>query len=271
MYCKYCGKELKDGTRFCSRCGKSQRSAGAETGNGDIADEDIAIVSDDPHAGKKFNIKALAAIIIISAILVVASFLTTYLYMSGHLNEDWKHTDGAVELNASTPKPEASFDTALSTEEANRIKPYVTSIYDEKNGYEASYPSAFIIEAADDAKTLFQAAAPGGVDAHMYITSETVPAGKSAADLLKEYASANGGRVIYGSASDTLYITQLEQASKSYYKKCIITGDTALSFEFVSDESLSAEYDDFVRYISASLHPLNTPATAAPSETANDD
>ncbi len=244
MYCRYCGKELPDGERFCTRCGKSQKkNAGKHIDKKN--DEDSFM-----QEGAQFSRAVQAAVVIISIIAIAAGIGAAVYFHSEYMSAE--EPEATVAAATAAPTYEQSTDEPeVSEEEIQRVKPFMTAVIDETAGFEAAYPSVFVVETPTGDDIVFQASSEES-DATMYI-SQSAATG-TAAQMLREYAEANGGRVIYSKATDTIYTVRIDQGSKSYYRKTIVSGGTALSFEFVCDESVSMQYDEYMRYIAYTLN-----------------
>ncbi|MCC8160276.1 MAG: zinc-ribbon domain-containing protein [Oscillospiraceae bacterium] len=257
MYCKNCGRQLKEGTRFCDRCGQSVRKSSQSSQDAKRREiEELKAerlnrkkrlqekeARQELSRKRKKNTGCVFAFVIIILIVAVASVMIGYI-MSGGSNSEISSTSAPSESAVSTTSPITSPDTSAST---------------SKNGYstitvgnvECPYPSTFNSNTVSGNEKLNLTDALGG--ASMIVTQE----GKSGEpkDLMLDYASSQGGDVLYSRAGDDWYAITIESDEKINHRKCIVRNGIAVCYDFSynSDSASSDKYEEYIEYIDANF------------------
>lgn len=289
MYCKNCGRELKDDMRFCDRCGQSVRQ-GNKNERAAKRDEIEALKKERLNRKKKMaeleakkaeekklrrkQRKALQQnpkfiYISITILLVIVSSVISYIVNTYNSNsKSWEAQDNSVALNAtSAPTVEPS---DLGAVPAPTQTPLPTVAPEEENtdvvnadGYRVfevsgktsfPYPTAFSKKAVSDNVLLNLMDSVGGGS---IVLKKDRATGK-ATEMMKEYAQATGGVISYSRAGDNWYGVTVEKNNFIYHRKCLIIGNDVFYYDFQYDKN-SASAVSYTEYISY----MDTAFTAA--------
>ncbi len=287
MYCKNCGRELKDGMRFCDRCGqsvrqgnKSERTAKREEIEALKQErlnrkKKMAELEAKKAAEKKNRRKQRKAfrknpkfiyITAIILIIIVSAAVSYMITVSDSKDANWKTTDNSVELNstsAPTIRPDdpsitpAPTSTALPTvasepENTDPVNADGYRVFTTPNNIEFPYPTAFTKKNAGDSSLLNLMDSVGGGSISL---KEDKPNGMKSAEMMKEYAQSLGGTISYSRAGDNWYSITLEKNNFIYHRKCLIQGSKVLYYDFQYDKSSvsAAQYLVYIDYMDAAL------------------
>ena len=251
MYCKYCGRQLKEGMRFCDRCGKSVRQSqesSREQKQREIEElkaerlnrkKRLAEKEAKQAEKKKRQKKNRSGFIFFLVILLIAivSIIIGYNIFPKSTNTTGTTETAEPSSTASSqvvsPSPAASGDTYSEVEIGNILCPYPASFHSNTTtGNE-------VINLTDSL---------GG--ATMVVSKEATSG--EITDLLKDYideinATDNpemtGGNDWYGVTA--------EVDGKVHHRKCIVRNSLAVYYDFTYDaaSSSSKKYEDYIKYI----------------------
>lgn len=255
MYCKNCGRQLKDGMRFCDRCGHSVRKSqqsGQKAKRQEIEElkaerlnrkkrlEEREARQSISKKRKKKKGNTFMFLVIIVLIAIVSVIIGYNIFPNGGNVSQPKTTPNGTDVTiAPAVSPEASNTTA-------------------KNGYSiltignitCPYPSDFHSNTVSGNEKLNMTDPLGG--AVMLVAQE----GKGGVpkDMMVEYASA-GGNVTYSRAGDDWYAITLETSDKITHRKCIVRNGISIYYDFTYDASSSSgkRYQDHISYIDSNF------------------
>ncbi len=253
MYCKNCGRHLKEGTRFCDRCGQSVRKSGAGAASAKRREiealqterlnrkkrlEEKEAKRAQNKKRKKSGGRAFGLAVVVLA-LAVLSVVLGYKIMSPSRSTD---------TIAATDTPQAS--TAQLTETASPdMKTGYTSI--TIGSITCPYPSAFHSNTVSGNQKLNLTDALSG--ATLIVTQE----GKSGSvnDLMREFARETGGEVSYSRAGSDWYALTAEAEGKIYHRKLALRNGIAVYYDFTYDASSTSaqKYEEYIEYIDANF------------------
>lgn len=260
MYCKNCGRHLKEGTRFCDRCGQSVRkssNSGTVTKRQEIEElkaerlnrkKRLAEKEAKQAAVKKRKKKKGGAVRLVFILLILAalSIIIGYILMSP------KGSGGLAPSPAQlsgTAAPAASMAPVAASPAAQGVKSGYTSI--TVSGITCPYPSTFHSGTVTGNQKLSITDALGG--ASMTITQE----GKSGSvnDLMREYAREKGGEISYSRAGTDWYAVTAQSQGNVYHRKCILRNGIAVYYDFTysASSASSQKYNECIEYIDANF------------------
>ncbi len=120
MYCRNCGSQLTDGTKFCNNCGAEQPSGtGAGTPGTNPARQ--------PGAASPQKQKKKPTNILITIVIIVAAFLLGKFVIGPALSSD--STGGGDQTNAGANNSSAGGSSAGSGESGSETNPEYTAIF----------------------------------------------------------------------------------------------------------------------------------------------
>lgn len=255
MYCKNCGRQLKEGMRFCDRCGhsvrKSQQSGQsakrqeieelkAERLNRKkrLAEKEARQSISKKRKKKKGNTFMFLIIIVLIAIVSVIIGYNIFP-KGGNVGQPTATMSG----NNSSAVPAA---TPAATASGAKSGYAVLTI----GNITCPYPSDFHSNTVASGEKLNLTDPLGG--AVMIVAQE----GKGGVpkDVMMEYA-AQGDNVSYSRAGDDWYAITLEIDGKVNHRKCIIRNGISVYYDFTYDASSSSakRYQDYIAYIDSSF------------------
>ena len=238
MYCKNCGRQLKEGTRFCDRCGQSVRKN-----------------NQNSQTTKRKEIEELKGsvmiFIIVALLIAIVSVIIGYNMMAPNDN-------GLGTAPTSTNSPASA--TNMPTDTANNVSSTSSpSNSASKNGYSKMtisgvtcvYPSTFNSNPTTGNQKLNLTDALGG--ATMTVSQE----GKSGApsDLMRDYARQTGGEVSYSRAGDDWYAVTVTTDDTVYHRKCVLKNGIAVYYDFSysSMTSTAQKYTEYIDYMDSNF------------------
>lgn len=282
MYCKNCGRELKDGMRFCDRCGQSVRQ-GNKNERAAKREEIEALKKERLNRKKKMaELEAKKAAekklrrnqrkalrrnpkfiyITLAVVLIIISSVISYtvnIYNSN--SKSWEAQDNSVALNStaaptvepsdtlSTPRPtQTPLPTvAAETENTDVVNADGYRVFKINEKMNFPYPTAFTKKTVSDNVLLNLMDSAGGGS---IMLKEDRASGK-ATEMMKEYAQTLGGTISYSRAGDNWYGITVEKNNFVYHRKCLIVGNDALYYDFQYDKnSVSAvQYTEYITYM----------------------
>jgi predicted nucleic acid-binding Zn ribbon protein len=261
MYCKSCGRQLKEGMRFCDRCGQSVRKNNQSVQTTKrreieelkterlnrkkrLAEKEAKQAKNKQRKKKKSNVFVF---LIICILIALASWLIGYVWFakdSTPLQADYAGQSKSSETAASaTPTPTPASDTKL------------------KSGYSSitignivcPYPEDFSKETTASNEKLNLSDKLSG--ATMIIAQE----GNSGEpkDLMKAYIKEKGGKVNDGesNATNDSYTVTIHSGGKVYHRKCIKVNNGTVYYDFTYTDSSEYEskYKEYINYIDANF------------------
>lgn len=251
MYCKNCGRQLKEGTRFCDRCGQSVRKSQQSSRDAKrqeieelkaerlnrkkrLATKEAKQARNKQRRKKKSNMFVFFIVIVLIA---VVSVIIGYNIFPDSTNK-------------SNVAPESTTTTVAATP--------IATASSAKNGYSVltignincPYPSDFHANVVSGNEKLNIVDSLGG--ATMVVRQE----GKSGApkDLMLEYAN-QGGTASYSRAGDDWYAITLENNGTVTHRKCIARNGITVYYDFSYDASSSSmkKYEEHISYIDSNF------------------
>lgn len=254
MYCKSCGRQLKEGMRFCDRCGQSVRKNnqnGQPTRRREIeelreerlnrkkrlAEKQAKQSENRRRKKKKSNVFALILIVII---IGMVSFLIGYWRMDSTSNS----SDNSVQTTAAPVVTETPESTA-------KVKSGYSSI--TIGNLTCPYPADFHANTTASNEKLNITDPLGG--ATMIVAQD----GKTGEpkDLMLEYLNEIGGTVEDNAshAGSDKYDITVNSGDKVYHRKCILKNGIAVYYDFVYSKGSSSEskYKEYIEYIDANF------------------
>lgn len=266
IYCKNCGKALKDGTRFCDRCGQSVRRS-KESGEGsrnrqieELQRERLRRSRERQEQEKKerrlarlkqekklesrqrklkflrkhrFGILIALAVIILTAVIAVITYAVTSANSS---DAPWKQQDQSMSETA-TPVPTM---TAIESGTPQTPLPSVSNLAqinenkDKTNaeGYRVCEINKNVSFPYPSEFELRDNEGKQKLNAVERIGGATLSVyseeypGGTPSALMKEYAKKAGGSVEYSLAGSSSYVITIEDAGIVHHRKCVIDGDS---------------------------------------------
>ena len=254
MYCKNCGRHLKEGMRFCDRCGQSVRKnkqSGQAARHQEIedlkaerlnrkrrlAEKEAKQVRNKKHKKKKSN--AFVFFIVILLIAVVSVIIGYNIFPS----------NTSINNTTATAIPEstgASGNAGAATPSSLKSGYSVLTI----GNVSCPYPSDFHANVVSGNEKLNLVDSLGG--ATMVVRQE----GKSGEpkNLMLEYAG-QGGTASYSRAGDDWYAITIENNGTVTHRKCILRNGIAIYYDFSYDSSSSSvkKYGEHISYIDSNF------------------
>lgn len=274
MYCKNCGKYLEEGTRFCDRCGQSVRkSANSEQAVRHQNIEELkeerlnrkkrlaeleareAMKNKRKQKRRKKNRGITAFMVTVLMLAVVAMILA---YSITRCSSEKKNNTGNNDVTA-TETPAASGITDNNATGASSVQTTAAPVVSdgeyrvfEINNVVCSYPSDFSKKAVSDKEKLSLVDSVGG---GVMSISQEQGVSDTPAELMKEFAKTIGVNPSYSLADKTSYTITSEKNNTIYHRKCILSGTTAIyyDFQYSSMSSSRARYEQCVAYIDSNM------------------
>jgi hypothetical protein len=268
QYCKNCGRQLKDGTRFCDRCGKSVRqSRNTETSK---RQEQIEKLQRERLARKKRleererldqkknerrakqrkqRNKVLICISAVIAAIIIIAVISFIITSSGSDESEWNVNEfAAVESTGAVPtmKPSETGEPA-TTPPKTETEEYRT--YTLENNMKIPYPYDFEAKTASGDQEL--RLTDGEAVMEVYVSEYP---GGTPSGLMKSYTNKLSGRTTYELTGNNWYIVTFKTSEgKIIHRKYIIDSEKDLSlyydFTYSADSENSDEYEKYIDYI----------------------
>ena len=267
MYCKNCGRQLKEGARFCDRCGQSVRQNNqpseremrrreAETLQEERLNRKKRIEYQEERESrkkqkKKSHKKANLILILVFAFMLIALFSALISY---HMTvSDKKSADGEViETAAPVSAQTAANQTAVTEQPAGKDDNSVEVSGDYEvfsiNNISCPYPKGFAAKPASGSVRLNLTDSSGGAVMTVSVENNiTAPA----TDLMREYASQIGGNITKSLADKDSYALTSTRDNIIYHRKCVISGTDIIyyDFQYASGSAKASEYEKNIEYI----------------------
>lgn len=255
MYCKNCGRQLKEGLRFCDRCGQSVRK---NNQNGQLSKREEIEELKAERLNRKRRLqekekkqainkkrrkkKSRTFMFFIVAILIaILSIIIGY-----NMVDDTKNSQSAIPDASSTPTATA---TASASPEQQADKNGYAKL--TISGISCIYPSSFNSNPVSGNEKLNLTDALGG--ANMTVTQE----GKSGnvTELMRDYSTQMGGEVTYSRAGDDWYVITISLDDTIYHRKCILRNGIAVYYDFsyMASASTAQKYEGYINDIDNSF------------------
>lgn len=254
QYCKNCGRQLKDGMRFCDRCGQSVRKtqesdqAARHREIKELQEERLnrkrrlAEKEERQQRAKenkrKNNGKNILIYILVVLLIAVASVLIGFLFASGGSSNKTETTNSS----SATTKP---YSTPVATE-----TPVSVGTFSEitVGNVRCPYPSGFHSGTVSGNEKMNLTDPLGG--AKMIIAQEAK--GGDPIDLAKAYGSSVGA-----SAPDDMrkgddwYSVTATVNGTVHHRKCIIRNGLSVYYDFEYDKSSgsASTYESYIEEI----------------------
>lgn len=252
MYCKNCGRQLKEGMRFCDRCGQSVRKSRQSTQvtkRQEIEElkterlnrkKRLAEKEARQNRNKKRRKNNGNAFIFIIVILLIA-VLSTIIGYNIFAGDGGKGNATPTPSASATVSPSATQSTTGSKKGYAEIK--VGSVT-------CPYPSNFHSNTLEGNEKLNLTDAFGGAT---MIVSQEAKSGE-AKNLMAEYA-AKCGNVSYSRAGSDWYAITYEDEGVINHRKCVIRNSLAVYYDFSynADSGSSEKYTEYIEYIDANF------------------
>ena len=238
QYCKNCGRQLKDGMRFCDRCGQSVRKS--QESDQSARQKEINELRQErlnrkKRLAEKEERQQIArekrrkshgrrALIYILAILLItaASVLVGYFYFSGKSGGSANDVTGGMNVPTATTSAEPQTEEPVQGGEYAEIT--VGSV-------RCPYPAAFHSGSASGNIKMNLTDPLGG--AKMIIAQEVTDG--SLAELAKGYLSqigATSATEMKSNESESSYTVTAEVNGTVYHRKCVVRNKLAVYYDF---------------------------------------
>lgn len=257
MYCKYCGKELKDTARFCDRCGQSVRKAkeGSQAARHREIEElkaerlnrkkrlEEKEARQQERKSKKRKKKRGGGVIIFLIIIILIAVLSIII------GYNIFPSDGGIDNASETASPSAAAGEVTPTPAASASADKYSEI--TVGNINIPYPSDFYTNTASGNEKLNIVDSLGG--ATMIVAQEA--RNGEITELIKEYIASIGANDSNGGpemrAGSDWYSVTAEVDGKVYHRKCIVRNGLAVYYDFTYDSAStsSKKYEDHISYI----------------------
>ncbi len=252
QYCKNCGRQLKDGMRFCDRCGQSVRKV-QENGQAARHREIRELQEERLNRKKRLAEKeerqrtvrekrrksrGRRAVIYIFVLLLItlASVLVGYFFFAGKSGSDnAARTGTAVPETTATPSP-----TEAVVSEGEYAEITVGNV-------RCPYPAAFHSGSASGNVKMNLTDPLGG--AKMVIAQDVME--NSLTELAKDYLrqiGATSPTEMKSNDSENSYTVTAEVNGTVYHRKCVLRNNLAVYYDFEYSES-SGSAPAYKKYI----------------------
>lgn len=267
-YCKKCGRQLKEGARFCDRCGQSARQS--RNSDGEKKQKQIEKLQrerlkrkqrqeeldeierkrqerrkEKRQKQKKILFAVIACIAVMAIVAVIAFAVTTI----SSKDEPWKNNTPIGGLSTdlvATMAPSVTAEPSAQPESSDKDK---YSVYELSNGTRFSYPKSFTEEDIEDDEELRFTDA-NGAEITVYLIEYP---GGTTSSLMKKYADSETGKVSYSSAEDNHYAITLNDDDIIKHRKYLIDreNDVCAYYDFEYDNTLvkSEDYEAYMDYM----------------------
>lgn len=249
MYCKNCGRQLKEGMRFCDRCGQSVRKNNSSNKRREIEElkterlnRKKRLAEKEAKQSRNKRKKNGGGVFVFIIVIILIAILSVIVGFNIFSSDDT--------LNQKTSETTPSKTSAAATPAA--------SAQASKSGYSTinigsvscPYPSVFHTNQPTGNQKLNLTDSLGGAT---MIVSQEVKSG-AAKDLMLEYAE-EAGNVTYSRAGDNWYAITAESDDMINHRKCIIGNGLAVYYDFsyAASSSASSKYEEYISYIDSNF------------------
>ena len=272
MYCKKCGRKLKDGMRYCDRCGLSVNQS--KKGSREAREIEIQELKQErinrkeklqkkETKKKRINKRHMnilsAAFIILFCILIIA-VIAYKVTIDKSQNEIWRTKDGSVEMNATsvpaaTPAPtdkNGNTVTPVPTATAYALTGEINSdgyrVFDCGNSLTVQYPATFEKQRVNENEKLNVYDNSGGAS---IIVGEESASSLQAKQLMTEYTNSQTGKVSYSRAGSGWYIVETSENDIICHRKAIIVNNKIVYYDFTysTTSSSASTYKGQIEYM----------------------
>ena len=253
MYCKNCGRQLKEGMRFCDRCGQSVRKnkpSAQEAKRQEIEElknerlnrkKRLAEKEAKQARSKKRKKKNSSGFMFVIVVVLIAilSVIIGYNIFAGGTGEKVSPSTSPNAMSTTIPASSPSAD--VSKKGYTEIK--IGSVT-------CPYPSAFHSNTTTGNEKLNLTDAFGGAS---MIVSQEAKMGEPK-DIMAEYASRCDEITYSRAGSDWYAITSIDDGVVTH-RKCVVRSGLAVYYDFsYNADSASAEkYTEQIEYIDANF------------------
>ena len=293
MYCKKCGRKLREEARFCDYCGQSTKETRSQSAPKTTRTQSSSKARSEYEKNKKQRqierervqknrrtaFFLLLVAIVVAAVLGFASYnmTKTELDKEKQVTEETqtpKTTQEPIETEDDTEEEKTSEATPKSTETSQKTEEKNEKYYesvakscniyrdDRMDSIRCPYPESFEQGSKSNKNTVISLVDPLN-DGAMMICSETVGTGKSASTLMKNYAEGVGGSIKTSRAGDGWYEITFERNNKLNHRKAVVVDGLCVYYDFSYDvdSGESSSYEEYIEYIDYYLDKELTSAT----------
>ena len=264
MYCKNCGRQLKEGMRFCDRCGQSVRKGtqgGQMTKRQEIEElkaerlnrkrrlEEKEAHQNRVRKNKKKGGNAFIFVIVMILILA-ASFIIGYKIFEPEQTNQQETTQTSTSKQ-STSNTDINSQTTSAPSATPKPSSAGSGNYSEfkVGNYTCPYPSSFKTGTTSGNQKIMLTDADG--EAKMSISQEYTS--DEPKDLFKEYSNEIGGKIDQNlsKATNDQYTITSKTNSVLRHRKCIVKNGIAVyyDFEYKLYSSSTQKYEEYIKYI----------------------
>ena len=242
IYCIQCGREIKEGLLYCDRCGqsvaksreqqsrnKSNRRQAEQLHREQINRKKRREAKEIKKQVKRRKARRRAAAILILGIVCASG---AYVYMTK--NSSIKSMDEVVSENTAQSSPAAQTSGQNTVSSSGGYTGMGFRML-EHNGIYCPYPESFTQTTPSGGELIKLEDAPGG--AVMTITEEK--ASGDARDMMTAYYDSVSalGSVTENRSGTNWYIVSYETDSRVRHRKCVVTSNGALCYDFEYDKT----------------------------------
>ncbi len=248
MYCKNCGRQLKEGMRFCDRCGQSVRknNSGKRREIEELKTERLnrqkRLAEKEAKQLRTKRRKSGGGVFLFIIVIMLVAVLSVIVGFN-----IFSH-DNTLNQTATGTTPVKTSSAATPAASAQASKSGYAAI--DIGSVSCPYPSAFHANQTTGNQKLNLTDSLGG--ATMIVSQE----GKSGAakDLMLEYAEEIGN-VTYSRAGDDWYAITAESGDMINHRKCIVRNGLAVYYDFsyAASSSASSKYEEYISYIDSNF------------------
>lgn len=297
MYCKKCGRKLRNEARFCDHCGQStketrtqstSKTTGARTQGSSKARSEYEknkkqrqLERERVQKKRRTAFFLLLIAIVVAAVLGFASYnmtkneldkekQTVEETLKPENTEETVKTDTEESEETETPSKNTPKPTEVSEKAEQKNEKYYETVANSCNIYRddrmdsirCPYPESFEQGSKSNKNTVISLVDPLN-DGAMMICAEAVGTGKSASVLMKNYAAGVGGSIKTSRAGDGWYEISFERNNKINHRKAVIADGLCVyyNFSYDVDSSEASSYEEYIEYIDYYLDKELTSAT----------
>lgn len=257
QYCKNCGRQLKDGMRFCDRCGMSVRKT--KEGSQAARHQEIRELQEERlnrkkrlaekeerqqrarEKRRKSRGRNAVIYIIVLLLITLASVMVGYFYFSGIGTENTQGSYGDdITLPVATESPQQSENSASGAEYAEITVGNVR----------CPYPTVFHSGSTTGNEKMSLIDPLGG--AKMVIAQEVMDG--SLTELAKSYIreiGASSATEMKSNDSESSYTVTAEVNGTVYHRKCVVRSKLAVyyDFEYSASSGSASTYEKYIETI----------------------
>ncbi len=258
QYCKNCGRQLKDGMRFCDRCGQSVRKS--QESDQSARHKEIRELREERlnrkkrlaekeerqrtarEKRRKSHGRRVFIYILALLLITAASVLVGYFYFSGKSGGTDNATGG---VNVPATETSSPVQTETPTQNGEYAEITVGNV-------RCPYPSSFHSITASGNEKMNLTDPLGG--AKMVIAQEVAEG--TLTELAKDYLSqigATSATEMKSNESESSYTVTAEVNGTVYHRKCVVRSNLAVyyDFEYSASSGSAATYGKYIAEIDA--------------------